>query len=365
MNSPTAASALLPRIDDDASVKHLMRPLQDLLSVKGATELVINDPGVAFLQRHGVWERHELPHMSYDNCYSLAVSIATFTNQAINEAKPILSATLPDGERIQIIIPPITPRHTVSFTIRIPSPAAKSLDDYQRSGMFDQIVTQPKEISQQDEQLLEQLHAGNYQNFFRLAVRYRKNLAIVGETGSGKTTFCKTLCNLIPTDDRVITIEDVRELFLPKHENKVHLLYSSQGVAQVGPADLVRCTMRMKPDWMLPAELRGAEAFDFVNLLTTGHKGFTSFHAESCSVAFERFALMCKEHPKANTYTHGELMRLLYLTLDVIVHIECVDNQRRFTEIYFDPYKKHALATGRETGPALASVTPLKPLSVA
>ena len=75
--------------------------------------------------------------------------------------------------------------------------------------MFDQIVTKPKEISEQDKELHDVLHTGDYQEFFRLAVLFRKNMAIVGETGSGKTTFCKTLCNLIPIDDRVITIEDV------------------------------------------------------------------------------------------------------------------------------------------------------------
>jgi type IV secretion system protein VirB11 len=89
---------------------------------------------------------------------------------------------------------------------------------------------------------------------------------VVGDTGSGKTTLMKALCQIIPGAERLITIEDVRELFLPMHGNVVHLLYSAgkQGVADISAQDLIRSCMRMKPDRVLLAELRGAEAFDFL-----------------------------------------------------------------------------------------------------
>jgi type IV secretion system protein VirB11 len=118
---------------------------------------------------------------------------------------------------------------------------------------------------------------------------------IVGSTGSGKTSFMKTLCRDIPATERIVTIEDVRELFIRHIENCVHLIYSKggHGQARVTPADLIASTMRMRPDRVLLAELRGSEAYDFLKLLTTGHSGsITSYHASSASVAIERFALM-------------------------------------------------------------------------
>ncbi len=136
----------------------------------------------------------------------------------------------------------------------------------------------------------------------------------------------KTLCQAIPRDERLVTIEDVRELVLEQHPNRVHLLYgrAGQGQARVTPSELIAACMRMKPDRVLLAELRGAEAYDFLKLLTTGHSGsITSFHAESCALALERYVFMCKENPHAATYDAEALKRLVQLTIDVIVHIRC------------------------------------------
>ncbi len=175
---------------------------------------------------------------------------------------------------------------------------------------------------------------------------------MVGDTGSGKTTLMKTLCQDIPLSERLITIEDVRELLLPNHGNCVNLLYSKggQGVAAVTPADLIAASMRMRPDRVLLAELRGSEAFDFLKLLTTGHSGsITSYHAESCALALERYVLMAKEHKDAAIFDAEGLKRLVRLTIDIIVHMraEIVTDakgatlKRRFvSEIHFDPVKR-------------------------
>lgn len=328
-------------IGDDASVRHLLKPIAEILKQEGVTEVAINEPNAVFYEQFGQWKEQKCPEMDYEACHSLAVAVASFTDNDISDQNTILSAQLPGDERVQVIVPPTVPKGTVSFTIRIPSASTKDMDEYDNDGFFAKAVTKKKHLKDGDAELLELYSSGQIKEFMVAAIRTRKNIAVVGDTGSGKTTFMKTLCQLIPVDDRIVTIEDTRELFLPRHRNKVHLTYSTQGKALVTPAMLIKSCMRMKPDRVLPAELRGAEAFDFVDLLTTGHAGsITSFHAENCSVAFERFALMCKKHSDAGAYTHAELLRLLTMTIDVICHIER-DGQKRFiSEIYFDPEKK-------------------------
>jgi type IV secretion system protein VirB11 len=331
------------RLADDASVGELLRPLLPFLREKGVTEVCVNEPGVVFVEQDALWTRHELTDLGFERCMSLAVAIATYTNQDISDARPLLSATLPGGERIQIVVPPACPSDRISITIRLPSNTIKSLEEFEMEGAFRSIVWRPVQEYRVDQQLVSWIVHGRYREFFAEAVRVRKNIAIVGDTGSGKTTFMKTLCQSIPTSDRLITIEDVREVFLPRHPNCVHLLYSKdgQGLANVTPASLIASTLRMKPDRVLLAELRGAEAFDFLKLLTTGHAGsLTSYHAQSCSLALERFALMAREHPQAGVCDNATLHRLLYLTVDVIVHFARDGSRRYASEVYFDPLNK-------------------------
>jgi type IV secretion system protein VirB11 len=146
----------------------------------------------------------------------------------------------------------------------------------------------------------------------------------------------------------------VRELFIRHIENCVHLIYSkgAHGQARITPADLIASTMRMRPDRVLLAELRGAEAYDFLKLLTTGHSGsITSYHASNAAVAIERFALMAKEHPEAAAYDDAALKRLLFLSIDVVAHMEAqpvfdnagVQTGKRWsmTEVWFDPVRKY------------------------
>ncbi len=345
----------------DTLVRELMRPLMLFLQEEGATEVVINRPGEVFVEIGPAWRTFDAPDLTLDRLLALAQAIATFTEQEIGPQKPILSAMLPGGERVQIVVPPAVEHDTVSFSIRRPSPSIKSLEEYEQDGAFNRYVwarsahlqTRRNDLEKVELQLIEHLENNCLSNFFKLAVRAKKNIAVVGDTGSGKTTLMKTICQAIPPHERLITIEDVRELFLPKHDNRVHLLYSKggQGVAKVTPSDLIASNMRMKPDRVLLAELRGAEAFDFLKLLTTGHSGsITSYHAESCALATERYVFMCKEHEQAAIYDADALKRLVSLTIDVIVHVvarvaydnegNALHKERYVAEVHYDPIAK-------------------------
>jgi type IV secretion system protein VirB11 len=344
----------------DTMVLELLKPLQRFLAIEGATEIAINRPGEVYVEAGPVWTRYDAPELTFSKCYDLAQTIASYTGQMIEAASPIASAQLPGGERIQMIVPPAVERDTVSLTIRIPDFKTRSFEEYANQGFFERYVwarpvkleERRKDLRAIDTRLMDHLTANQLGDFFKLAIRAKKNIAVVGDTGSGKTTFMKAMCQYIPHDERLISIEDVRELFLPQ-PNRVHMLYSKaeQGGSNVTPAQLIGSNMRMKPDRVLLAELRGGEAFDFLKLLTTGHSGsITSFHAESCALAGERYVFMCKEHKDASIYNPDDLKRLIALTIDVVVHIQVdkvyddeglpLRKERYISEIQFDPVAK-------------------------
>ncbi|WP_156440279.1 P-type DNA transfer ATPase VirB11 [Burkholderia sp. MSMB1459WGS] len=352
---------VLARLPDDASVRELMRPFAPLLDDADVTELVINRPQRVLTENSCGWHGHDYPDLDFDRLISFAVAVATLTSQEISAQHPVLSALLPGDARIQIVVPPVVSPRTVSVTIRRPSAREKSLDAYRADGLFDDTVWHRPDgldaalpvLRAEDRRLVRCLEERDWGAFFERAVTDRLNLVIVGNTGSGKTSFMKTLCRSIPASERIVTIEDVRELFIRHIENCVHLLYSKggHGQARVTPADLIASTMRMRPDRVLLAELRGAEAYDFLKLLTTGHAGsITSYHAPNAAVAIERFALMAKEHPEAAAWDDAALKRLLFLTIDVVAHMEVhpvldaageqVGRRWSMTEVWFDPVRK-------------------------
>jgi len=356
-----STETVMARLPDDASVRELMRPFARLLDDASVTELVINRPQRVLTESHRGWHGYDYADLDYERLMSFAVAVATLTNQEVSAQHPVLSALLPGDARIQIVVPPVVPPRTVSVTIRRPSAREKTLDAYREEGLFDDTVWHRPHgldvaspmLRPADRKLVHCLETQDWGAFFELAVTGRLNIVIVGNTGSGKTSFMKTLCRSIPSTERIVTIEDVRELFIRHIENCVHLLYSKggHGQARVTPADLIASTMRMRPDRVLLAELRGAEAYDFLKLLTTGHSGsITSYHASSATVAIERFALMAKEHPEAAAYDDAALKRLLFLTIDVVAHMEAhalydeageqVGRRWSMTEVWFDPVRK-------------------------
>lgn len=354
----------------DTMVRELLRPLLSHLARPGVTELVVNRPQEIYIEIGATWQRHVAPDLTLEQLHALATAIATYSEQAIGPHQPILSAMLPDGERVQIVLPPAVELGTISVSIRRPSAWIKTLAEYDAEGAFSHYVwarsatldRRAAELDPCERQLLTYLQHRQLGSFIEAAVRGKKNIAVVGDTGSGKTTLMKSLCQSIPEEERLITIEDVRELLLPRHGNRVHLLYAKggQGVSTVTPSDLIASTLRMKPDRVLLAELRGGEAFDFLKLLTTGHSGsITSYHAESCALAAERYVFMCKEHAQAAIYDVPTLKRLVALTLDVILQVVAQNHYddagrplkkaRYVAEVHYDPIAKLVARFGDAT----------------
>jgi type IV secretion system protein VirB11 len=338
--SPPAASSRM-----DASALGLtLRALRPLLANAEVMELCINRPMEAFLETREGWQRESLPFADFEWCSRLAKLVANSTQQRIDATAPLLSASLPTGERVQIVMPPATTAGCVAITIRRPADQVWSIEELGRRGIFRGTRQAGRKLDDTEEQLLSLLASSEYESFMRLAVRSRKNILVSGPTGSGKTTWTKALIREIPSSERLVTIEDAKELVLDRHPNHVRLFYSKddQGVARVTPKQLLESCLRMKPDRILLAELRAEEAFDYLRNVNSGHPGsITSVHATSAELAFEQLVLLVKQNPGGRELARSDIKSLLYLLVDVVIQFGVERHERFIREIWYDPERKH------------------------
>ena len=339
-------------VANDATALSLnLQALRPLLANPDVMELCINGPGEAYLETHRGWHRQSIPFANYEWCRRFAKLVANSTQQRIDETCPLLSASLPSGERVQIVMPPATSAGCVAITIRRPSDRLWTIEEMAKSGIFRQTRRSSNTPEKIDTDLLRLLDTKDYEGFMRLAVVGRKNILVSGPTGSGKTTWTKALIREIPTDERLITIEDARELVLDRHPNNVRLFYSkdNQGLAHVTPKQLLDSCLRMKPDRILLAELRADEAFDYLRNVNSGHPGsITSVHAASAELAFEQLVLLVKQNQGGRELARRDIKNLLYLLVDVVIQFGVERHERFIKEIWFDPALKSRTLQAQE-----------------
>jgi len=328
-----------------SAVETFLQPLRELLA-RDVTEVVINRPAEVWTEGRDGWRVHAMPLLTYDHLRTFATLIANSTQQTIHEGAPLVAAVLPTGERVQVIVPPAVPAGTVSFTIRKPSKLRFDLHDYEKSGAFEKVLVGEDPARPLEDQLSGLLAAHRVREFMELAVRTKQNIVISGATGSGKTTAMKALVDLIPPEERLITIEDTPELDILKQPNHVRLFYSKdgQGVSRATPKMLLEACLRMKPDRILLAELRSDEAFYFLRNVNSGHPGsITSVHATSPRLAIEQLMLLVKESAGGAHLSREDIKQLLFMLVDVVIQFSVVDKVRRVTGIYYDPQRKRTL----------------------
>ncbi|HEY5972025.1 MAG TPA: P-type DNA transfer ATPase VirB11 [Pseudoxanthomonas sp.] len=340
-NSPVA------RVSNDfLNYQYDVLGILEYMASPDVTEICINQPGELYLETREGWRRIEVPTLTFDRARQFCTAVVNESNtgQRITDTDPVVSLTFPTGQRAQFVIPPACDAGRISITIRLPSKHTKTLLQYQEDGFFDQIVEQGHALGDHDRELLELRYSRNYAEFFKKAVLYKKNIVVSGATGSGKTTFMKSLVNHIPDDERLVTIEDARELFISQ-PNAVHLLYSKggQSTSNVTAKSCMEACLRMKPDRIILAELRGDESFYFIRNCASGHPGsITSCHAGSTSQTWDQLALMVKASAEGAGLEFAIIKRLLMMTIDILVHIKAHAGQRNITGIDFNPERSFA-----------------------
>lgn len=335
-------SSPVARVSNDfLDYQYSVLGILDYMSNPEVTEICVNKPGELYLETTTGWCKVEVPSLNFERARQFCTAVVNESNtgQRITDTDPVVSLTFPTGQRAQFVIPPACDSGKVSITIRLPSKHTKTLGQYQEDGFFDQIREQASVLSEHDRELLELRHSRNYSAFFSKAVTYRKNIVVSGATGSGKTTFMKSLVNHIPDSERLVTIEDARELFI-NQPNVVHLLYSKggQSMSNVTAKTCMEACLRMKPDRIILAELRGDESFYFIRNCASGHPGsITSCHAGSTSQTWDQLALMVKASVEGSGLEFSTIKRLLMMTIDILVHIKAHAGRRYITGIDFNP----------------------------
>lgn len=327
--------------------------LHDLKKAFGAdleneeiTEISVNKPFEYFVAIKGTryMTKRKNPDLTYDLLKRLAEGIATHTDQKISEAQPSLSAQIesPDYEglfyRIQFVRDPAVTSGTIALSIRKPSILSLHYDVYKP--ILNAIQPFSK-ISTKDKELIELYEKRDFFEFIRKAVAYGKNIIISAGTGSGKTTFFNSLIHhCIPLGERLITIEDAKEL-RPPHENTLQLYYSrgGQGKSKIDAQALMEACLRLFPDRILLGEIRGSEAFTYLNLISSGHGGsIATLHANDPINAIERLTLMVLM--AGTTLTSDQVKAFVTDSVEIIVQLGKTDTGGYgCKEIYFKAYE--------------------------
>jgi len=297
-----------------------LEPLAPFLSQPGVTDVYINRPGEVWIETLGGFpERLEVPTLAEKVLTRLARQIAALNAQGISREHPLLAGSLPDGSRVQIVLPPAT-RGSIAIAIRRHVSAGLSLGDYDEAGAFVGARVAPgparpaaAPVGTDD---------ANVMDLLRRAVLERRNILISGGTSSGKTTFLNALLQEIPGHERLILIEDTAELQLT-HANGVGLLAArgSQGEADITAEDLLIASLRMRPDRIILGEMRGKEALTFLRAVNTGHPGsMSTIHADSPERAIDQLALLVLQTGARMGW--DDVVRYITRSLDFVVQLK-------------------------------------------
>jgi type IV secretion system protein VirB11 len=310
-----------------------LAPFAAWLERPDVTDVLVNRPGELWVETvGGVCQRYAAPEVSEVALARLARQIAASSHQGVNRERPLLSAALPGGARVQIVGPPAT-REGLALAIRKHVISDLSVDQLAEDGLFEP----PPAVAGRadDPSLIELLEKGKALAFLKAAVKARKTVVISGGTSTGKTTLLNALVKEIPAEDRLIVIEDAAEIRL-SHKNSVGLLAvrGDQGEAQVDADDLLAAALRMRPDRIMLGELRGREAFAFLRAVNSGHPGsITTVHADSPSGALDQIALLALL--SGVDLGWGKVQAYVGRVIDVVVQLERRDGARRISDIRF------------------------------
>jgi type IV secretion system protein VirB11 len=324
-----------------ASFRAKLSLLADYLDDKEVTEIQVNKPGELWLRKKDSYyaEKIEVPGLTYQLLSSLADVTASFKSLEVDRESPILSAEIPvnldDG------IPDFErgtyrPEGTIAMTIRKQSLVRMSLPKYLEQGAFRFVNGDVIDEPYSDARLQEMYRARQWDAFLRGAVLAHKNIVISAGTYCGKTTCLNALVQEIPAHERIVTIEDSREIE-PAQPNCVRLSYARHqvsGQAAVTPTTLLRSCMRLTPDRVIMGEIRGQEAVEFVNMLNTGHKGsLTTIHTDSPAEMYDRFGELMDGH---TSMTREQIIERVRRRIDVVVQWKYTErNGRYISEIVY------------------------------
>ena len=287
-----------------------LKPIEHLILDDSISEVMVNGPDRIFIEKAGFIEPIQGVHLGEKSLMVAVKNIARRLGDDISESKPILDSRLPDGSRVAAVIPPCSV-NGVTLTIRKFNAQHFGIEDLVRAGT------------------LERGLANQLENY----ILARKNILIAGGTGSGKTTMLNVLGKFIPSDERVLLIEDTSEI----HMNQDNLVrfearQSQNGLPAITIRDLLKASLRHRPDRIILGEIRGGEAFDLLQLLNTGHSGsLSTLHATSARQGLARFTSCVLQSGVDLPYR--AIKTNVGDSVNVVVHLERRPGRRFVSEV--------------------------------
>ncbi|MDE0151353.1 MAG: CpaF family protein [Bdellovibrionales bacterium] len=259
----------------ESAIKNFLSPIWDLLKDESVTEVMVNSFNEIWVERAGKIEKVSHKFQDEDSLRAVANNIAQSVGRQIGDENPRLDARLPNGYRIHVVIPPCARKGT-TMAIRKFSKTQFTFQDFIRYGSMSVEMAQ----------------------FIDICVKLGKNIIVSGGTGSGKTTLLSMICNRIPKGQRLIVIEDSSELQI-EYEHIVffetRMANPDEGLSAVTIEELVKSSLRLRPDRIIIGEVRGSEALDLVQAMNTGHKGcFGTLHANTPKAAMVRLQALAQ-----------------------------------------------------------------------
>ncbi|NYH53979.1 MULTISPECIES: CpaF family protein [Nocardiopsis] len=301
-------SMLIRRVVDEALGLGVLEPL---LADETITEIMVNGPDNVFIERGGRMQRVDAAFNGEEQLYQTIDRIVSLVNRRVDEASPMVDARLPTGERVNVIIPPLSLSGPVLTIRRFPKPYP--IDELVRMGSLDS----PTGI------------------LLAAMVRARFNIVVSGGTGTGKTTFLNAMSAFVPSDERIVTIEDSAELQLMQdHVVRLESRPANiEGRGEIAIRDLVRNALRMRPDRIIVGEVRGSETIDMLQAMNTGHDGsLVTVHANSADDAIHRLQTLATLG--VGNVPYDAIRDQINNAVDAIVHLgRWPDGSRRVNEI--------------------------------
>lgn len=286
--------------------------IQDLLDDESVTEVMVNGTSEIFVEREGKIFLSGKKFESEERILDIVGQIASFVNRTVNIAEPIMDARLSDGSRVNVVLPPVALNGPIITIRRFPNKEIGVAELLKFNAISEEVIS-----------------------FLKKLITAKYNILISGGTGAGKTTFLNVCSNFIPKDERIITIEDSAELKIAGIENLVKLearQATAEGVKRISIRDLIKTSLRMRPDRIVVGEVRGEEAIDMLQAFNVGQDGsLSTIHANSAEDALLRLETMIMLNTEIPL---AALRRQIASGVDIIVHLGRLrDKSRKLLEI--------------------------------
>lgn len=355
-----------------AAAEEAVRYLRPYLDRSNVQELAVNDPGRVWLMCNGVWVEVVDPKITFEYLDYLSRNLSEFSKKPFTETKPCIDLEMHTGERFHAKRPPTTPNGHLYINIRKHVTDAYPFEHYAKQGYFEttrhdfayKITASEREairphLADDEIRLWDYAQAGQWAEFFLLAVSSYQNIVISGATGSGKTTFARSLMELTDPQERYATIADARELSMPNHPNRQDILFVNGEMVEdtadgkkvkrpgMNAKESLESSMRSTPTRVHMSELRSDAAMYYLSgVLSGGHPGgITTTHANNPKAAFNRIALLIKQSQEGQGLDFDTIKVMLYQTINVVAQLKLVPalQRRVMPSIYYDPFHAHAL----------------------